>query len=182
MPRIAPIEWNDLDPGSRILIEEGVQSGMYPAPAAMQVVANSPEALAAMHAGYRAVFRRSALGARLQELIRIRSARLNGCDMCAAARKEESIADEGADCAVDSLPDDPRERAALQLLDMMIRDHHAIDDGVIRELSRHFSAREIIELGWFCGNCIGTHRFMHMLDMVGTEPPIIAAGAGATGA
>ncbi len=33
------------------------------------------------------------------------------------------------------------------------------------------------ELGWFRGSGIGGHRFMHMLDMLGTEEPILAAAA-----
>lgn len=172
MPRIAPVEWNELDLGSRNLIEEGLTSGMYPEPIAMQVVANSPEALAGMHAGYASVFGRSALGSRIQELVRIRSAQLNGCDLCAAARKAPSIS---TACEI-AQPEDPRESAALRLLDLMINNHHAIDEDVLRDLAKVFSAREIIELGWFCGTCIGTHRFMHMMDMIGTEPPIIAAG------
>lgn len=171
MPRIAPVPWDRLDDASRALIEQGMASGMYPEPVAMQVVANSPGALAGMHAGYAAVFQRGALGHRLQELIRIRSAQLNGCDMCAAARKEAPPGE--AECAV-VLTDDPGERAALALLEAMVGDHHAIGDATLLELARYFSTAQIVELGWFCGNCIGTHRFMHMLDMLGTEPPVLA--------
>jgi AhpD family alkylhydroperoxidase len=145
---------------------------MYPEPVAMQIVANSPEALAGMHAGYEAVFGRSALGQRLQELIRIRSAQLNGCDMCAAARKDQSLDEAELACAA-PLPADPRERAALRLLELMTRDPLAIDDAVVAGLGEVFSAREIVELGWFCGSCIGTHRFMHMLDMLGSAPPLV---------
>jgi AhpD family alkylhydroperoxidase len=174
MPRIAPVAWNDLDAASRAAIEDGINTGMYPEPVAMQVIANSPEALAGMHASYAAVFGKSALGTRLQELIRIRSALLNGCDMCAAARKDASLREEELACEA-PIPADPRERAALKLLDLMVRDHHAIGDDMLRELATVFTTREIVELGWFCGTCIGTHRFMHMLDMLGTEEPILAA-------
>ena len=172
MPRIAPVPWDRLDSASRALIEEGLASGMYPEPSAMQVLANSPEALEGMHAAYEAVFQRSSLGHRLQELLRIRSAQLNGCDMCAAARKAE--APDAPVCEA-ALTDDPRERAALALLEAMIRDHHAIGDATLIELARYFSTQQIVELGWFCGSCIGTHRFMHMLDMLGTDPPVLRA-------
>lgn len=172
MPRIAPVPWEDLDAASRASIERGMATGMYPEPLSMQVVANSPLALAAMHNAYRAVFGKSALGMGLQEKLRIRSAQINGCDMCAAARKDPAQAAMPCDLITG---DTPREVAALSLLDAMAKDHHAIDDATVRLLANHFSAEEIVELGWFCGNCIGTHRFMHMLDMMGNETPIVAA-------
>jgi alkylhydroperoxidase family enzyme len=130
-------------------------NGMYPEPVSTQVVANSPQALAAMHQSYAAVFGKSALGGRIQELVRIRSTQFNGCDLCAAARKDETI-DTACEAA---LPDDPREAAAVRLLQTMVCNHHAIDDDVLRDLARHFSEGEIVGLGRICGNYIVTHRF-----------------------
>lgn len=175
MPRIAPKPWDKLDDASRRRIEEGQASGMYPETSAMCVIAHSPEALAAMHDSYKAVFGRSALGQRLQELIRIRSAQLNGCDLCAGARKDDSLTDADIACMLDADAGqyDERERLALRLLTVMATDHHKIDSNIFRELAKVFSTREVVELVWFCGNCIGTHRLMHALDMVGTEAPIL---------
>jgi alkylhydroperoxidase family enzyme len=175
MPRIAPKSWESLDSASRRRIEEGKASGMYPETSSMRVIAHSPEALAAMHDSYKAVFGKGALGLRLQELIRIRSAQLNGCDLCAGARKDESLTDADLACMWDSDTGqyNERERLALRLLTLMATDHHKIDSNVFRELAQVFSAREVVELAWFCGNCIGTHRLMHALDMIGTEPPIL---------
>jgi hypothetical protein len=55
----------------------------------------------------------------------------------------------------------------------MATDHYKIDSSTFRELATRFSAREVVELLWFCGNCIGTHRFMHALDMMGNEAPVL---------
>jgi alkylhydroperoxidase family enzyme len=174
MARIAPKPWDQLDAGSRRRIEEGKASGMYPETTSMCVVAHSPEALAAMHESYKAVFGKSALGQRLQELIRIRSAQLNGCDLCAAARKDDSVSDADIACEIDGAgPLNERERLALRLLTVMATDHHKIDSNTFHELAVVFSTREVVELVWFCGNCLGTHRFMHALDMMGTESPIL---------
>jgi alkylhydroperoxidase family enzyme len=174
MARIAPKQWDQLDAGSRRRIEEGKVSGMYPDTTSLCVVAHSPEALAAMHESYKAVFGKSALGQRLQELIRIRSAQLNGCDLCAAARKDESVSDADIACEIEGAgPLNERERLALRLLTVMATEHHKIDSNMFRELARVYSTREVVELAWFCGNCIGTHRFMHALDIMGTEPPIL---------
>ena len=178
MPRIAPKSWDKLDPASRHRIEEGKASGMYPEDSAMRVIAHSPEALAAMHDSYKAVFGKSALGQRLQELIRIRSAQLNGCDFCAGARKDESVTDADITCMLDADAGryNERERLALRLLTLMATDHHKIDSDVFRELANVFNTREVVELAWFCGNCIGTHRLMHALDMTGTDVPIMGVG------
>lgn len=175
MPRVAPKAWDKLDPASRRRIEEGRSSGMYPEERSMCVIAHSPEALAAMHDSYKAVFGKSALGQRLQELIRIRSAQLNGCDLCAGARKDESLTDADIACLLDgdSGQYNERERLALRFLTLMATDHHKIDGDLFRELARSFDTREVIELAWFCGSCIGTHRLMHALDMMGTEAPIL---------
>jgi alkylhydroperoxidase family enzyme len=175
VPRIAPKPWESLDAASRRRIEEGKASGMYPETSSMCVIAHSPEALAAMHDSYKAVFGKSALGLRLQELIRIRSAQLNGCDLCAGARKDESLTDADIACLLDSDGGqyNERERLALLLLTLMATDHHKIDSNIFRELAKVFSTREVVELTWFCGNCIGTHRLMHALDMLGAEPPIL---------
>lgn len=190
MPRIAPLPWDSLDPESRRRIEEGVASGMYPETSAMRVMAHSPEALEAMHEGYRAIYGRSALGQRLQELLRIRSAQLNGCDLCAAARKDESLTDEDIRCMLeaDTGAYSQRERLALRLLTLMAADPQHIDGAIFRELGQHFTTREVVELAWFCGNCLGVHRMMHALDMLGQEPPILGletaavSSAGATNA
>ena len=175
MARIAPKPWDRLDSASRRRIEEGKASGMYPETSSMCVVAHSPEALAAMHEGYKAVFGKSALGQRLQELIRIRSAQLNGCDLCADARKDESLSDADIACEIESDGGalDERERLALRFLTLMATDHYKIDSTTFRELAKVFGAREVVELAWFCGNCIGTHRFMHALDMLGSDAPIL---------
>lgn len=183
MPRIAPLPWETLDPASRRRLEEGMASGMYPETTAMRVIAHSPEALAAMHDSYKAVFGKSALGQRLQELIRIRSAQLNGCDLCAGARKDESLSDADIACMIDTDATryTERERLALQLVTSMATDPHKIDANTFRALAGQFSTREVVELTWFCGTCVGTHRMMHALDMMGSEAPVLGLEESAAG-
>ncbi len=67
-----------------------------------------------------------------------------------------------------------QERLAIQFLDLLSSDHHAIDDEFYRELGRVFTAAQIIELGFSCANSMGLHRFIHTLDVFGTEEPVIA--------
>lgn len=49
----------------------------------------------------------------------------------------------------------------------------SIDDEAYRQLAKHFTTAEIVELGLTCGRMIGTHRFFHTLDVHGTGAPAI---------
>jgi alkylhydroperoxidase family enzyme len=66
-----------------------------------------------------------------------------------------------------------QERLAVNFLDLLSADHHAIDDEVYRELGTVFTAAQIVELGFTCANTMGVHRFIHTLDVFGTSPPVI---------
>lgn len=180
MPRIAPVEWDQLDPEARQMIEEGLATGMYTMATPLQIVAHSPNALAGMHASYRAIFGRSSVGSRICELMRLRSAQLAACEPCSLSRKDPSVREDDVACLAEPerLSGDRREILALRLVDLMATDHHAIDDDFVRELASVFSAEEIVEMGWYAGTLVGGHRFMHMLDALGEGRPVVGAGAG----
>ena len=92
------------------------------------------------------------------------------------SRKHDSITDEDVACLVAPGGSDltEQERLAVQFLDLLSADHHAIDDEFYRELGRVFTAAQIIELGFTCANSMGLHRFIHTLDVFGTDEPVIA--------
>ena len=56
----------------------------------------------------------------------------------------------------------------MEFLDLLSADHHAIDDEIYRRLGEVFTAAQIIELGFTCATAMGTHRFIHTLDLFGT--------------
>jgi alkylhydroperoxidase family enzyme len=177
MPRIAPIDWEDLDDEARRRIEEGSKTGMYTMSIPLQIVAHSPNALRGMDEGYKAVFGRSAIGSRIQELMRLRSAELGACGPCSLSRKNDSLTEEEiatlGDTKNGSFTD--RERLAITMVDLMATDHHAIDDDFIREMATVFTVEEIVEIGWYAGQSIGGHRFMHMLDALNDSEPVVGA-------
>jgi len=82
MARVAPVPWDDLSDDARARIDGGLASGMYSTPLPVQIVAHSPSALRSMDESYKAFFGRSAIGQRLQELVRLRSAQLGACEPC----------------------------------------------------------------------------------------------------
>ena len=178
MPRIEPIPLDQLDDEPRQIIEEGVADGTYATPVPLQIFAYRTMQLQMISAARGVMGKGSLLGGRIVELIRIRSAQLGECQPCMQSRKHDSITDEDVACLtspeVSQLTE--QERLAVNFLDLLSADHHAIDDEVYRELATVFTAAQIVELGFTCANAMGLHRFIHTLDVFGTSPPVIVYG------
>jgi len=176
MPRIEPIPLDQLADEPRRIIEEGVADGTYATPVPLQIFAYKTAQILMTNAARGVMGKQSLLGARIVELIRIRSAQLGECQPCMQSRKHDSITDEDVACLVapghSQLTE--QERLAVEFLDLLSADHHAIDDDVYRELGKVFTAAQIVELGFTCASTMGLHRFIHTLDVFGTSPPVIA--------
>jgi alkylhydroperoxidase family enzyme len=160
----------------RRIIEEGVADGTYATPVPLQIFAYKTAQIIMTNMARGAMGKQSLLGPRIVELIRIRSAQLGECQPCMQSRKHDSITDEDVACLVapGHLQLTEQERLAVEFLDLLSADHHAIDDDVYRELGKVFTAAQIVELGFTCANTMGLHRFIHTLDVFGTSPPVIA--------
>jgi len=160
----------------RRIIEEGVADGTYATPVPLQIFAYKTAQIIMTNMARGAMGKQSLLGPRIVELIRIRSAQLGECQPCMQSRKHDSITDEDVACLIapghSQLTE--QERLAVEFLDLLSADHHAIDDDVYRELGKVFTAAQIVELGFTCANTMGLHRFIHTLDVFGTSPPVIA--------
>src|SRR5579863_10043601 len=176
MPRIEPIPLDELADEPRRIIEEGVADGTYATPVPLQIFAYKTAQILMTNAARSVMGKQSLLGARIVELIRIRSAQLGECQPCMQSRKHDSITDEDVACLVapghSQLTE--QERLAVEFLDLLSADHHAIDDEVYRELGQVFTAAQLVELGFTCASTMGLHRFIHTLDVSGTSPPVIA--------
>ena len=159
----------------RRIIEDGVANGTYATPIPLQIFAYRTSQILMTNAARGEWGRRSLLGGRILELIRIRSAQLGECQPCMQSRKHDSITDEDVACLVSpgSSQLTEQERLAVEFLDLLSADHHAIDDEVYRNLSEVFTAAQIIELGFTCANAMGLHRFIHTLDVFGNTAPVI---------
>jgi alkylhydroperoxidase family enzyme len=179
MPRIEPIPLDQLADEPRRIIEEGVADGTYATPVPLQIFAYRTMQIMMTSAARSMMGKQSLLGARIVELIRIRSAQLGECQPCMQSRKHDSITDEDVACLVAPGHSEltEQERLAVEFLDLLSADHHAIDDEFYRKLGQVFTAAQIIELGFTCANTMGVHRFIHTLDVFGTDPPVIAYDA-----
>jgi len=180
MPRIEPIPLEELAEEPRRIIEDGVANGTYATPIPLQIFAYRTQQILMTNAARGAWGQQSLLGGRILELIRIRSAQLGECQPCMQSRKHDSITDEDVACLIapGSSQLTEQERLAVEFLDLLSADHHAIDDEVYRKLGRVFTAAQIIELGFTCANAMGLHRFIHTLDVFGDSPPVIAYDPG----
>jgi len=179
VPRIEPIPMQELAPKTRQIIEEGVADGTYATPVPLQIFAYRTQQILMTHAARGAWGQQSLLGGRILELIRIRSAQLGECQPCMQSRKHDSITDEDVACLVSPGGSEltEQERLAVQFLDLLSADHHAIDDDFYRQLGEVFTAAQIIELGFSCASSMGLHRFIHTLDVFGSGEPVIAYSA-----
>jgi alkylhydroperoxidase family enzyme len=179
MPRIEPIPLSVMAEEPRRIIEEGVADGTYATPVPLQIFAYKTMQIIMTNAARGMMGKQSLLGARIVELIRIRSAQLGECQPCMQSRKHDSITDDDVACLITpgrgQLTE--QERLAVAFLDLLSADHHAIDDEVYRELGKVFTAAQIVELGFTCAQTMGLHRFIHTLDVFGTSPPVIPYSA-----
>ena len=179
MPRIEPIPLDELAPEPRRIIEEGVAEGLYATPVPLQIFAYKTSQILMTNAARTTWGQQSLLGGRILELLRIRSAQLGECQPCMQSRKHDSITEEDVACLVAPGGSElnEQERLAVEFLDLLSADHHAIDDEFYRRLGEHFTTAQIIELGFACANSMGLHRFIHTLDVFGESAPVIPYSA-----
>lgn len=184
MPRIRPIPWDDLVPAQRQYIEDGLASGGFTDPVPLQILAYAHHEQAPDDGDRHPNFPKHMLNGKLLEMLRIRSAQLNGCEPCSASRKVDGATEEVVACMIDPALTGklaPHEQVALEYLKRLATDHFSIDDDMYRRLAEHFTTAEIVELGLTCSHMIGTHRFMHTLNVYGDLDPAIEYDPGQVG-
>ncbi len=185
MPRIEPIPWDELASAQRAMIEAGMASGAFRIALPLQILGYADHERVPDDGDRHPNFPRHLLDGTLLELLRIRSAQLGGCEPCMGSRKVEGATEEAVAClATPGLRGDlsDRERLALEFLDLLATDHHRIGRDLYRRMAEHFTTAEIVELGSTCGHMIGTHRFLHTLDVFGAEEPVIRYSSAQVGA
>jgi alkylhydroperoxidase family enzyme len=175
MPRIEPIPMDQLSEHSRGIVEAGVAAGLYATPIPLQIFAYRSAQLAQVDMARTHLGAGTLLGGRILELLRIRSAQLGACEPCSQSRKHDSITDDDVACLLAPQHDalTPQEQIAVEFLDRLSADHDSIDDEFYRRLGEHFTAAQIIELGFTCASTMGLHRFLHTLDVYGDSLPVI---------
>jgi alkylhydroperoxidase family enzyme len=181
MPRFEPIPVDGLPETSRAIIDAGIESGMYRdgsglPPAPLRVMAYSSTVLRATAAQSTELWQHGLLESRLSELVRVRSAQVNGCDFCAASIKDDGVSADDVACLALPISDrlTPREAAALRVVGLMATDHNAVDETVLAELNELFSPAEVVELVYRVCVMLGQHRFHHVFRSFEPGEPVVA--------
>ncbi len=181
MPRITPIEWNDLDPEVRELIEAAqAASAVREDTTVPRLWALRPELAKAQLPLHTRYHDSNIIDARLLELVRLRIAALNDCTACKVARKTDDVSeDEIAFLSSDDPRFDEREQSALRFAELFALDHASIDDDLIARLGKHFTPEEIVELAMYCGLMLAGGRFAHVMRGWESDerPPVLERAA-----
>jgi AhpD family alkylhydroperoxidase len=150
---------------ARIDLPEGDQ------PEVVRALMMRPSLAAAVSAYNDAVFA-SALDWRLHELVRMRVAQINACNVCLSWRTPEAINAGVTEDLLNAVADyrdnnafRPAERVALEFTERFCTDSAAIDDELLARLKHHFDAGEIVELTLVIGKYLSQGRFMQVLDL-----------------
>jgi alkylhydroperoxidase family enzyme len=174
MPRIEPVPFQDLPDEVQDHIVDGRRRGVVSGDS-MPIFAHSPYVAMSIIDSSKSRAHPGRLGGRLTEMMRIRSAQLGACGPCSIARKDPAVTDDDVACLLDpehmGLP--RREVLAIQIVDLMATDHDAITTDTLQSLSQEFDTEEIVELLYRAGSMIGSHRFVHVLDVLGDGEPVL---------
>lgn len=175
MPRLRSLSLDEFDPELRAMLNADQKSEREMRPTSIR--AHHPE-FAKAYVRFGAAFKEHAvLSARLRELVRLRIAFHNQCRSCMAMRYADAVDDgvtEDLVCSLERPHDAPdlseAERVALRYSDLLATNHLAIGDALYAELARHFSDKEVVELGSWCAICIGFGRLSATWNMVEDLP------------
>lgn len=172
--RIQPVPWDDLPEEVREHIEVGRRRGTVSGDS-MPVFAHSPYVALDILDRSEGRYRQGRLGGRLGELIRLRSTQIAACGPCSLARKDPSVSEEDVACLIDPEHSglQAHEVLALKAVDLMATDHDAIDEAFLLTLAEQFDTEEIVELLYRAGQSVGSHRFVHVLDVLGNTEPVL---------
>ena len=145
-------------------------------PNMFRTVAYRPEILRTMIAHFRAIIETGTAGAKLKELVIVRTSQINKCEYCLNSHtqlahkygwSEEQIADLANFRTRTDFTE--REKAALELAERETLDSNGIDDAFWARLRQHFDEGEIIELAAAIGLFNYFNRFNNSLKMEPTR-------------
>jgi alkylhydroperoxidase family enzyme len=164
-PLVDPVDPTRVPPDLGAAIEAGVRSRMLSTPVAARRWAHRPAVALAELALYRSLFDDTALDGRLLELVRLRVAMLNDCGQCRVARKSDDVTEADIAClATDDARFSERESLALRYAELLVVDHHAVDEDLRAALRLAFGPDELVELSLFVAMVLGLGRVNHVLS------------------
>jgi AhpD family alkylhydroperoxidase len=176
MPRLRYIEDSEKTPRTSAMIESAKKTGA-PDPRVVSIMTRSAVGSAWVECWNKVLYD-GVLPHKLKEMCRIKISVAHQCGYCSTVRsnvaKAEGLTEDMIDDLLGSYETSskftPREKAALHYAELFKQGEHAIDkDEVYRNLQKHFSDEEIIELGMLCAQTDGVGKFVKSLDVLSWE-------------
>ena len=175
MPRLRYIEESEKSPHTHELIESAKRTGA-PDPRVVSIMARGKLGIAWVEYWNKLLYQ-GVLPHKLKEMCRIKISVAHQCGYCSTVRSNVAKAEGLTEEMINDLSDytgskrlSAREKAALRYAELFKQGEHAIDkDAVYRDLARHFSDEEIIELGLFCAEVDGVGKFVKSLNVLSWE-------------
>ena len=176
MPRIGYIEEASKTPKIRAMIESAEKTGA-PDPRVVSIMTRSEVGAAWVECWNKTLYK-GVLPHKLKEMCRIKISVAHQCGYCSTVRsnvaKAEGLTEDMINDLLTSYETSKhftaREKAALRYADLFKQGEHAIDsDEVYKDLSKHFSDEEIIELGLLCAQTDGVGKLVKSFNVLSWE-------------
>ena len=175
MPRLRYIEESEKTPAIQAMIDSAKKTGA-PDPRVVSIMTRSEVGTAWVECWNKVLYK-GLLPHKLKEMVRIRISAAHQCGYCSTVRsnvaKAEGLTEDMVNDVLGAYQNSsftPREKAALHYADLFKQGEHAIDkDEVYRDLARHFSEEEIIELGMLCAQTDGVGKLVKSLNVISWE-------------
>jgi alkylhydroperoxidase family enzyme len=162
MALIAPLADEALTPDVAAAIMQAQRDGALSSTVLPRIWARRPELAKAQIALQSRFYDSAILPGRLLELVRLRIASINQCQVCQTSRKSDDVSEDDVACLGD---DDarftPAERAALSFATSLAADHLSIGADEIDSLRIHFTDDQIVELGMFAALMSGSGQLAY---------------------
>jgi AhpD family alkylhydroperoxidase len=175
MPRIRYIDESEKTAQASAMIESAKRTGA-PDPRVVSIMTRSKVGTAWVELWNKVLYE-GVLPHKLKEMCRIQISVAHQCGYCSTVRSNVAKAEGLTEAMIEDLFSyensphfTPREKAALRYANLFKQGEHAIDkDEVYRDLGKHFSDEEIIELGLLCAQTDGVGKFVKSLNVISWE-------------
>ena len=166
LPLIAPLD--DLAPDVAAAISQAQATGALSSTVLPRIWARRPQLARAQVALQSRFYDSAILPGRLLELVRLRIAALNECQVCQSSRKSDDVTEDDVACLADGdARVSPAECAALAFAGALATDHVSIGADEIGTLRAYFTEDQIVELGMFAALMLGSGRLAYAFRAFG---------------
>lgn len=168
-PLIAPVDNEDLAPDIAAAISRAQRNDALSSTVLPRIWAHRPQLAHAQITLQSRFYDSPVLPGRLLELVRLRIAALNQCQVCQTSRKSDDVSEDDIVCLSD---DDglfsAAEQAALTFATALAADHLSIGKDEIDSLLGYFSTEQVVELGMFAALMLGSGRLAYAFRAFGS--------------